>query len=76
LLDIVRSTAREHGRDPDGIEVTVWPGSWQRGASLDAAVMRSFVDAGAQRLVVSAQESGTGEVDGVRDFVRRVQDVL
>jgi probable F420-dependent oxidoreductase len=76
LLDIVRTTAREHGRDPDAVEVTVWPGSWQRGASLDPAVMRAFVDAGGQRLMVSAQESGSGEVEDVRDFVRRVQDVL
>jgi hypothetical protein len=74
LLEIARTTARELGRDPNAIDVTVWPGSWQRGASLDASVMRAFVDAGANRLVISAQESGASDIDGVRDYVRRVQD--
>jgi len=74
LLDIARASAVEQGRDPAAIDVTVWPGCWQRGASLDTAVMRAFVQAGANRLMVSAQESGSSDLDGVRDFVRRVQD--
>ena len=39
-----------------------------------AVVMGAFVQAGAHRLMVSAQESGSSEVGDVRDFVRRVQD--
>jgi probable F420-dependent oxidoreductase len=74
LAEIVRATAVEHGRDPDAVEITVWPGSWRRGASLDAAVMRAFVDAGADRLVVSAQESGASDVEGIRPFIRQVFD--
>jgi probable F420-dependent oxidoreductase len=74
LLDIARATAREHGRDPDALDVTVWPGCWQRGASLDASLMRAFVDAGANRLMISAQESGASDVEPVRDYVRRVFD--
>ena len=74
LLDTARASAREHGRDPDALEVTVWPGSWQHGASLDPAVMAAFAQAGAHRLMVSAQESGSSEVDEIRDFIRRVQD--
>jgi probable F420-dependent oxidoreductase len=76
LLDVAKATAVEHGRDPDAFDVTVWPASWRPGASLDKAVMKAFVEAGANRLMISAQESGTTDVDGVRDFVRRVQDVL
>jgi len=76
LLDTARATAVEYGRDPAALDVTVWPASWQRGASLDKAVMKAFVDAGAHRLMISAQESGTTDVDGVRDFIRRVQDVI
>ena len=71
---MARTTARDHGRDPDAIDVTVWPGSWQRGASLDASLMRAFVDAGANRLMISAQESGASDIDDVRDYVRRVKD--
>jgi probable F420-dependent oxidoreductase len=74
LCDIARSTAVEHGRDPGALEITVWPGSWQRGASVDVDVMRAFVDAGADRLMVSAQESGASDVDGIRPFIRRVLD--
>jgi probable F420-dependent oxidoreductase len=76
LLEVARTTAVEHGRDPSAIEITVWPASWQRGASLDAGVLRAFVDAGADRLMISAQESGTTEIDGIRDYIKRVQDVL
>jgi probable F420-dependent oxidoreductase len=74
LLDVARATAREHGRDPGALDVTVWPASWQRGASVDASVMKAFVDAGANRLIISAQESGASDVEGVRAYVRRVQD--
>jgi alkanesulfonate monooxygenase SsuD/methylene tetrahydromethanopterin reductase-like flavin-dependent oxidoreductase (luciferase family) len=76
LLGLARKTAAEHGRDPGAIDVTVWPASWQRGASLDASVMRAFIDAGANRLMISAQESGTTDIEGVRDYVKRVQDVI
>jgi probable F420-dependent oxidoreductase len=76
LLDLARKTAKEHGRDPDAIDVTVWPASWQRGASLDKAVMQAFVDAGANRLMISAQESGVADIDGVREYIKRVQDVI
>jgi probable F420-dependent oxidoreductase len=76
LLDTARASAVEHGRDPGALDVTVWPASWQRGASLDGSVMKAFVDAGAHRLMISAQESGATDVAGVRDYVKRVQDVI
>jgi probable F420-dependent oxidoreductase len=75
-IDTIRATAREHGRDPDAIEITAWPGCWQPGSSLDAAVMRRFAELGCRRLVVSVQESGSTEIGAIRDFVRRVQDTI
>jgi len=74
LLAIARASAVEHGRDPAALEVTAWPGCWQPGSALDPAVLRDFVQAGANRLMVSAQESGSSDIDGVRDFLRRMQD--
>lgn len=74
LVETARASAVEHGRDPDAIDVTVWPGSWKLGASLDPTVVREFVQAGANRIVVSSQEGGASDVDGVRQFLRRVQD--
>ena len=75
-IDTIRSTAREHGRDPDAIEITAWPGCWQPGASLDVDVMRQFAALGCSRLVVSVQECGSTDLDAIRDFVRRVQDII
>ena len=75
-IETIRSTARDHGRDPDAIEITAWPGCWQPGASLDLAVMRQFAALGCSRLVVSLQESGSTDIEVIRDFVRRVLDVI
>jgi probable F420-dependent oxidoreductase len=77
LVATIRATAVEHGRDPDAIEITAWPGSWKPGCSLDVDMMRRFVEAGATRLVVSAQESGSTDPVAIREFIRRVQhDVI
>jgi probable F420-dependent oxidoreductase len=75
-IETIRSTAREHGRDPDAIEITAWPGSWKPGCSLDLDVMRRYAEIGVRRLVVSAQESGSSDPVVVRDYIRRVQDEI
>jgi probable F420-dependent oxidoreductase len=75
-IDTIRRTARAHGRDPDAVEITAWPGSWKPGCSLDLDVMRRFAEVGARRLVVSAQESGSTDLGEIRDFIRRVQDEI
>ena len=75
-IDTIRATAREHGRDPDAIEITAWPACWKPGASLDIAAMRSFASLGCSRLVVSVQECGSTDLVAIRDFVRDVQDVI
>ena len=36
--------------------------------------VKSYVDAGAERLVISAVEAQTSDVDAQRDFIRRYQD--
>jgi probable F420-dependent oxidoreductase len=76
LVAIMRTTAVEHGRDPDAIEVSVWPASWKPGASTDPELLRAFVEAGAHRLMISSQESGATAVASVRDYVRQVQDAM
>jgi probable F420-dependent oxidoreductase len=73
-VETIHTTAREHGRDPDAIEITVWPGSWKPGSTLDLDVVRRFTEVGAHRMTMSAQESGATEVSQIRDLVRRVQD--
>ena len=75
-IETIHRTAREHGRDPDAIEITVWPGSWKPGSTLDLDVVRRFTEVGAHRMTMSAQESGATEVAQIRDLVRRVQDEI
>jgi probable F420-dependent oxidoreductase len=75
-VETIRATAREHGRDPDAIAITAWPGCWKPGSSLDADTMRAFADVGCSRLVVSAQESGSTEIPVIREFVRRVRGIV
>jgi hypothetical protein len=36
--------------------------------------MRRYAELGVHRLMVAAQESGSCDVDDIRDFVLRVQD--
>jgi probable F420-dependent oxidoreductase len=75
-IETIRATARLHGRDPDAVEITVWPGSWKPGSTLDLATVRRFTEVGAHRLNMSAQESGATDVNEIRDLVRRVQDEI
>jgi alkanesulfonate monooxygenase SsuD/methylene tetrahydromethanopterin reductase-like flavin-dependent oxidoreductase (luciferase family) len=75
-IETIHRTAREHGRDPSAIEITVWPGSWKPGSTLDLEVVRRFTEVGAHRLTMSAQESGATDVTQIRDLVRRVQDEI
>lgn len=72
----IRTTAAAHGRAPEAIEITAWPGCWKPGSSLDAAVLRDFADVGCRRLVISAQESGSTDIEDIRAYVRRVRDLV
>ncbi|WP_420638188.1 LLM class F420-dependent oxidoreductase [Candidatus Poriferisocius sp.] len=73
----IRATAVEHGRDPDAVELTVWPGSYRHGGSFDLALIEEYAQSGVDRLIVSAAESGGADIDGIRRFVGRYQaDVL
>jgi probable F420-dependent oxidoreductase len=70
----VRSAARDVGRDPAAVELTVWPTSWQPGAALDRDLARRYADAGADRLVVSAQEAGGPALEDLRRFIGDYRD--
>lgn len=68
----LRSAAREAGRDPDAIELTVWPGSFAFDRTFDLDLVRRYRDCGNLcRLVVSAMEAGG---TGIDDFRRLVGD--
>jgi probable F420-dependent oxidoreductase len=73
-VETIGASAREAGRDPSQIELTIWPASFDFMKTMDAPFVKAYTDAGAQRVVISQGESQTIEIDGQRDFIRRYQD--
>ena len=66
----LREAARAAGRDPDAIEVTVWPGSFAFDRTFDLDLIRAYLDCGnVTRLVVSALEAGGTAIDDYRRLV-------
>ena len=74
--ELVRRTATETGRDPAAIELTIWPASFDFTKTFDVDFVRSYTASGAERVVTSQGESGTIEIEGQRDFIRRYQDTV
>ena len=72
--ETIRRTARECGRDPGRIELTIWPASFDFTKTFDLDFVKRYVESGAKRVVVSAGESQTTDIQGQRDFIRRYQD--
>jgi probable F420-dependent oxidoreductase len=68
-VEEIRSTAVEHGRDPDAIELTVWPGSYKFGSAFDLDLAKQYADLGVTRFIVSAQEGGGTSFDDMRRFL-------
>jgi probable F420-dependent oxidoreductase len=68
-IDVIQRTAREHGRDPDAIELTVWPGSFKPGGAFDLDLAKQYADLGVSRFLVSVQEAGSNAFDDVRTFL-------
>ena len=50
-----------------------WPGSYQRGGSFDLGLIEKHAESGLDRLIVSAAESGSPDIDDIRRFVARYQ---
>jgi probable F420-dependent oxidoreductase len=73
-VETIRETAKAAGRDPGRIELSIWPASFDFTKTFDVPFVRAYVERGAARVVVSANESMTTEIDGQRDFIRRYQD--
>ncbi len=65
----LRTAAVESNRDPDEIEITVWPGSWRWGAAHDSGLLAEYTALGVSRLVVSAGEAGDTRADGLARFL-------
>lgn len=75
-LATIREVAAAEGRDPAAIQVSVWPGSWNFARGTDPGLLAEYAALGVDRIVCSAAEAGTTDVDGVGEFVQRIGSVL
>lgn len=75
-VETVRATAKAAGRDPGRIGITIWPASFDFMKTFDLAFVKSYVDRGADRVVISQGESMTTDIQGQRDFIRKYQDQI
>lgn len=73
-VDTVRRVARECGRDPDAIAISVAPCNWNRSSSLDLPLAKAYAQAGATRLVASAEEASSFDHEDVRRFITTYRD--
>ena len=75
-IETMRSAAKEAGRNPDDIELTVSPSSWKFGSSLDLGVIRAYADLGVSRMIISAYEAGGTEPADIERLIKRHQELL
>ncbi len=75
-IETIRKSAKEAGRDANKVELTIWPASFDFTKTFDLGFVKSYVERGAHRVVVSQGESMTTDIDGQRDFIRRYQDEI
>ncbi|MAG31468.1 MAG: LLM class F420-dependent oxidoreductase [Deltaproteobacteria bacterium] len=75
-VETIRSAAAEAGRDASQVELTIWPASYDFTRTFDIDFVRSYVDAGASRVMISNAENQTIDIAEQRDFIRRYQDEI
>ena len=75
-IETIRKSAKAAGRDASKVELSIWPASFEFTKTFDLGFVKSYVERGAHRVVVSQGESMTTDIDGQRDFIRRYQDEI
>jgi probable F420-dependent oxidoreductase len=74
LVETMRAAALDAGRDPDKIELTIRPASWDADGLLDRALNAEFVARGAQRLVISADAAPSHDIEAVMRLADEFRD--
>jgi len=70
----IREIAVANGRDPDTIEITAWPGSYDQPSELDVGYVRRFVAAGASRLLFWPNMTSPDDLPLVPEQLERYQE--
>jgi len=73
-VETIAAAAKEAGREPREVELSVWPGSYDFTRTFDLDLVRGYAGVGVSRIVVSAGEGGEPDIARQRDFIRRYQD--
>lgn len=74
-LETMRAAAREAGRDPAAIELSVSPSAWKPDAWNDKAALKAYADLGVTRFVCSAAQAGGDDMDTVETYLKaRLED--
>jgi probable F420-dependent oxidoreductase len=74
-LETMGKAAREAGRDPATIELTVSPTSWKYGGSLDLGILRAYAALGVTRFIISSYEAEGREPADIERLVHRHRDL-
>ena len=73
-LETLRAAAREAGRDPAAIEISIWPGSFDFSRTWDVDFVKRYTEQGVDRLILSANEGKGVALDDVRELVESYQE--
>jgi probable F420-dependent oxidoreductase len=73
-IETMRTAAKEAGRDPDAIELTVSPSAWKFGATRDFHVVKAYADLGVTRILMLADEAMSTDVGDIERYIKTCQD--
>jgi alkanesulfonate monooxygenase SsuD/methylene tetrahydromethanopterin reductase-like flavin-dependent oxidoreductase (luciferase family) len=71
----IREEARALGRDPEAIEITAWPQTWDHTRTLDVDLARQYAECGVDRFLLGAADAeGRSDLESVRAWIETYQD--
>lgn len=73
-IETMRAAAKEAGRNPDEIELSVSPTAWKFGSSMDLGVMKAYADLGVSRLIIGAHDSLSTDLGDIERYVKKCRD--
>ena len=73
-IETMRAAAKEAGRDPDKIELSVSPCAFKFGATAALGVVKAYADLGVTRIVTVANEAMSSEIPQIERFIKKIQD--
>jgi probable F420-dependent oxidoreductase len=73
-METAKRSARDAGRDPEALSLTIWPHSYAPGRTFDLDLVKRYAEIGTDRLIVAAFEAGDVAMDALRRLVGEYQD--